>query len=42
MEENYYKFYKSLDLRKVNCCINGDTLGRPAFHGKMGQALLIT
>ena len=31
---------KNLDLRKVNGRANGDTLGRPTFHGKNGTSVI--
>ena len=31
---------KNLDLRIVNGSVNGDTLGRPTFHGKNGTSVI--
>ena len=31
---------KNLDLRIVNGRVNGDTLGRPTFHGKNGTSVI--
>ena len=40
MENDYWKFVKTLDLRIVNGRANGDALGRPTFHGKNGTSVI--
>ena len=40
MEKKLLEICKTLDLRIVNKRANGDTLGRPTFHGKNGTSVI--
>ena len=40
MEKKLLDICKNLDLRIVDGRVNGDTLGRPTFHGKNGTSVI--